>query len=93
MALDATTLTDLIVSKYKEVIEQGDDVVKDVTVTPIPQANGTTKIELNTEMGPPELDEKTFRPLAQAIATAVVAHLQSSAEADDTAADEKWRIL
>lgn len=80
MTLSASILTDLIVSKYKEVIESGEDVIKDVIVTPVPQEDGTTEVELNSEMGPPELDEKSFRPLAQAIAEALVTHIQSSAE-------------
>ena len=96
MSMDADSLATLIVSNYKrEMREAFPSVVKSVNIEQVPKEDGTLEYQIENVTGPAEVDEARFRPLAKAIAAAIVSHLNSSAEADDTDPTNggKWRIL
>lgn len=79
MALNSETLTNLIVSKYKAKMRAAfPDELKGGTVTSIPNEDGSVEYNTEEERGPIEIDEEGFRPLAEAVAEAVIQHLKSS---------------
>ena len=93
MALDPLTLTQTIVSKYKAKMSAAfPDIVKGGTVVQIPKEDGSTEYQTVEQRGPMEINEEGFRPLAEAVAEAVIEHLKSSGQVDDTTAGSKWRI-
>lgn len=95
MAMDIDSLTDTIVANYSaEMRAAFPEVVKSVTVEQVPKEDGSFEYNTTPQMGPVEVDEAKFRPMARAIAKAVIEHLQSSAYADDTdaGAGGQWRI-
>lgn len=94
MALDATVLAELMISKFAEEMESQPDIPKNTTVTTTPLEDGSTEVSVTTEVGPPEVSPDDVRPLMTAIATAVVNHLKENAYVDDTdgTAGGEWRI-
>jgi len=95
MAMDIDSLTEAIVTNYSaEMKASFPEVVKSVTVEQIPKEDGSFEYETTPQMGPVEVDEAKFRPMAKAIAKAVIEHIQSSAYADDNdgTAGGDWRI-
>ena len=96
MAMDPNSLAFAIVNNYKRELRAAfPSVVKSVTVKQIPKEDGTFEYRTTNVTGPAEIDEERFAPLAKAIAQAIVDHINSSAEADDTDPTNggKWRIL
>jgi hypothetical protein len=95
MALNVQALTQTIISKYRSKLRQAfPDEAKGGTVDMIPKEDGSMDYKTTTYRGPVELDERTFRPLAEAVAEAVIEHLKSSGEVPDTdpGAGGTWRI-
>ena len=94
MSMDVDSLTETIVSSYTAEMKAAfPEVVKSVTVEQIPKEDGSFEYNTTPQMGPVEVDEAKFRPLAKAIAKSVIEHLQSSAIADDTSINPgQWRI-
>jgi hypothetical protein len=92
--LNSKSLADSLISIYRIKLAQSKPVVKNVTAEAIPIPGGGTNYELTKQMGPPEFDEELFRPLAEAIAEAVVSHIQSSSEVADNLAipPSVWRV-
>jgi hypothetical protein len=90
--LSSSSLADAIISAYRIKLSESKQVVKNVTATATPIPGGGTNYEINKQMGPPEFDEELFRPLAEAIAEAVVSHIQSSSEVEDLSALSIWRV-
>jgi hypothetical protein len=94
MSMDVHSLTEAIVTTYSlEMKNAFPEVLKSVTVEQIPKEDGSFEYTTTPTMGPVEVDEAKFRPLARAIAKAVIEHIASSAEAVDTStAPGRWRI-
>jgi len=93
MALDTLALTQTIISKYKaKMTEAFPDVSKGGTVTQIPKEDGSTDYQVDEQRGPMEIDEEGFRPLAEAVAEAVIEHLRSNGQVNDMTAGKLWRI-
>lgn len=95
MALNASALAQTIVSKYRAKLRVAfPDEPKGGIVEMIPKEDGSMDYKTTVYRGPVELDERTFRPLAEAVAEAVIEHLRSSGEVPDTdpAAGGTWRI-
>ncbi len=93
MAMDATELSAKIVALFRDQARTlYPDVVKSVTVRPVPREDGTMDYDVTENRGPLEVDTNAIVPLANAIALAVIDHIQDSAEVDDTVAGQKWRI-
>jgi hypothetical protein len=93
MSMSISSLTEAIVATYKlEMRVAFPAIVKSVTVEQIPKEDGSFEYNVIPVMGPVEVDEARFRPMAKAIAKAVIEHIASSAEAIDVIASERWRI-
>lgn len=93
MAMDADELSAKIVALFREQARTlYPDVVKSVTVQPVPREDGTMDYELTEHRGPLEVDVDAITPLANAIALAVIDHIRDSAEVTDTVAGQNWRI-
>ena len=93
MALDALALTQTIISKYKaKMTEAFPDVPKGGTVSQIPKEDGSTEYQVVEQRGPMEIDEEGFRPLAEAVAEAVIEHLKSNGQVNDVSDGSNWRI-
>lgn len=94
MAMDIDSLTESIVQNYSSEMKAAfPEVVKSVTVEQVPKEDGSFEYNTTPQTGPVEVDEAKFRPMARAIAKAVIEHLQSSAYADDTSVNPgQWRI-
>lgn len=92
--MNIDSLTETIVVNYSAEMKAAfPEVVKSVTVEQIPKEDGSFEYKTTPHMGPVEVDEAKFRPMARAIARAVIEHLQSSAYADDTSVNPgQWRI-
>ena len=61
-------------------------------VVQTPQEDGTVKSEITFQYGSPSFDPEDTRPLARAIAQAVVEHIGSHAEVTGTGVGADWRI-
>lgn len=94
MTMSVDSLTESIVSLYKlEAAAAFPQMTKSVTVGQIPKEDGSFEYSVTAVKGPAEVDEDKFRPLAKAIAQAVIEHLKSSAEAVDGGfGTGRWRI-
>lgn len=96
MAMDASVLEDAIISVLKEVTPQLlPDVVKGVEVSEVPLEDGSSNYETTEQRGPAEVTEdgeSSTRPLARAIATAVIEHITANAAITGTGVGDDWRI-
>lgn len=95
MAMNATRLENSIITNLKIFAPAlFPDVVKNVTVEEHPKQDGTITFVVVEQRGPMEVDEASLRPLARAIAEAVIAEIRAGAEVDDTdvGAGGTWRI-
>jgi len=95
MPLDASSLERLIIDIFRrEVSQQYSDVVKGMEIETTQREDGTTSYEVVEIRGALEVRAHEMRPLARAIAQAVVQHFSQHAEVDDpvTPTNERWRI-
>lgn len=93
MALDDTILEDRIIDIMEtEHAAANSDAVVGVEVTQTPQEDGTLESEIEYRRGTPPFDREGVRPLARAIAQAVVEHIASNAEITGTGVGADWRI-
>lgn len=68
------------------------DAIVGVNVTQTPKEDGTLESEIEYETGTPPFDKEGARPLARAIAQAVVEHITSNAAITGTGVGADWRI-
>jgi len=96
MALNEAVLANLIADIYHlEMVAAFPTVVKGVEVIEVPREDGTMSYDVTLVRGPNEPDEASIRPMANAIAQAVIRHIKAHAEVNDTdaGAGGSWRIL
>lgn len=96
MAMDEAVLEEAIIGVLKAVTPQLlPDVQKGVEVVEVPLEDGSSTYTTVTNRGPAEVTEdgeNAIRPLARAIATAVVEHITANAEITGTGVGTDWRI-
>jgi hypothetical protein len=97
MSMNAASLEDLIMSKLSTALRTTfDNVVVGYDVSQVPRDDGTLSYEVEERRGVITMTREQLekmRPMARAIAQAVVEHLTSHAQANDTAAGQSWRIV
>lgn len=94
MAMDADVLEQQILDIFVTESElQFARVVKGVNITEVPYEDGTSKYDVELQYGPIEVDVEKSRPLAKAIARAVVDHIARHAQVADIGPGAgTWRI-
>ena len=96
MTMDAEVLEEAIIDVLKEVTPQLlPDTVKGVEVTEVPLEDGSSNFETTEQRGPAEVTEEgeaATRPLARAIATAVIEHITANAVITGSGVGTDWRI-
>jgi len=91
--LNATALETQILELYaQELAGAFPDVLKGVEIERVSREDGTEQITVVERRGPIEVDANKLRPLARAIAQAVVQHLVTHGEAVDPAGVANWRL-
>jgi len=94
--MDAQALADLIQARLSRLLQQSlTDVVVGFDVSQVPRDDGTISYTVLERRGTRSLTDEEMermRPMAQAIAEAVVEHITSHAQANDTVAGAAWRI-
>jgi hypothetical protein len=94
--MDVEALESAILAVFREVTPQLlPNEVKGVEVTTTPKEDGTSVCTIEEQRGPVEVTSeatRALRPLARAIAIAVVEHIESHAEITGTGAGTDWRI-